>query len=82
MADAEALETCGVPTKGDESIVRSAPVSENICNFTTVPVGMFRASIANKTAAVEFKVTSGALKLPVGLGGTATPPTVSTFTEL
>jgi hypothetical protein len=82
MADAEAVESCGVPTNGDESTVRSAPFSEKICSLMIVPVGMFRASITNTTAVVEFNVTSGTLKLPVGLAGNATPPTVNTFTEL
>ena len=66
-AEAEAVESWGVPPNGDESMVRSAPVSENICSLTTVPVGMFRASITNVTAVVALTVTSGILKLPVGL---------------
>src|SRR5205809_5007276 len=42
---------------------------------------MLRASMANGTATEELMVTSGMARLPVGLGETGTPATLTTRTE-
>ena len=46
-----------------------------------VPAGMLVAWMFTVSGEVEFRVTSGTVKLPVGLGGTATPPMLVTMIE-
>jgi hypothetical protein len=46
-----------------------------------VPAGMLVAVMFIVSGELEFRVTSGMVKLPVGLAGTATPPMLVTITE-
>jgi hypothetical protein len=46
-----------------------------------VPAGTLVAWIFIVSGELEFRVTSGMVKLPVGLAGTATPPMLVTIME-
>ena len=63
----------------DNCLVRVLSVEKY--TVAVVPAGMFIAWMFTVRGELEFRVTSGTVKLPVGLGGTATPPMLVTIIE-
>jgi hypothetical protein len=80
IAEAVAVDRSKVPVNGVESMIKSGPFSEKTWSRTTVPTGMKRPSRVKGTAEDVLMVTSGIIKLPVGLDGTGTPATLTTRT--
>ena len=76
---AVAVESASVPVSGVEFTTWSATVSEERRSSTTVPRGILRPSITTSTGEALSMVTSGMVKLPVGVEGTGTPSTLTTL---
>ena len=78
MTLAVAVEDARLPKSGVDGMFWSGPFSEKMVNVTTVPTGTLLASIATISGELEFTITSGIVKVPVGEVATAAPPTVTT----
>src|SRR5882724_9643019 len=74
---AEAVDSASVPVRGVEFTTKSPAASETTLTLMMVPSGMLRASSATGIGEAVLTVTSAILLTPIGVGGTATPFTVT-----
>jgi hypothetical protein len=77
VTEAVAVENVSVPVRGVEFTTWSGPLLENRWSWTTVPGGTERASMVTVTAEGPLIVTSGIVKLPVGVESTGLNPSAS-----
>ncbi len=81
VAWAVAMELASVPSRGVDVTVWDPVFSLSRVKVTRAPGGMLLAAITISTGPGLLMARSGAVKLPVGSVGTATPATLTTRTD-